>query len=215
MVLEFLTAAWAFGFAWVLVRQRSIDRRAWSTWDGVRGGASRVEGLRDSLQRRREMVSLAVEGTRAAHAAGQPARAGRMLQASVEALELLTADLLRWLEQWADRARVLLALAPIEPPSVGELRLLRLSALTVVWRLLHVVVSTRRERFLLRTVMLSRALRMLLRFWQATGLPRHSDGTWERARVLENDLATLSEASLKTYEALLLSHQAAAHPQTA
>jgi hypothetical protein len=213
--LEFLTAAWAFAFAWVLVRQRSIDRRAWPTWDSVRYGAWRVEGLRDSLQRRREVVALAVEGTRAAHAAGQPARAGRMLQASIEALELLTADLLEWLEQWADRARVLLALAPTASPRVGELRLLRLSALTVVWRLLHAVVSTERERFLLRTVVLSRALRTLLRFWRATGLPRRADPTWERARVLENDLAVLSEASVKTYEALLSSHQAATHAQTA
>lgn len=213
--MEVITLAWTLGFVAVLLLQRSIDRRAWPAWDGLRRGADgRVQALWESCERRRNLIALAVRAAHAEHTQGNAAQAARMLRSSLEALEMLVDDLLKWLQEWSDTARAWLPLAPVEPPRAGALKLPRLRALALTWKLAHGVAITRRERFLLRTFMLAHALRTLLVFWRRTRLPRRTCEPWARAVVLQADLATLAEASVETYDAFLLSQQVEARAKT-
>lgn len=211
MALELTALAWTIGFAVILVAQRSVDRRAWAAWDRLRDwNGWQVQGLRDSLQRRSSVILLAVRAAETEHAHGDRGRAARMLRASRDALEGLVSDLRDWLHEWSDIARVLLALAPVPDPHVRAFRLQRLRALAFGWRLAHAFALSRRDRLLLRTFVLGQGLRLLSGYWRTRRLPRRTTGPWPCARALELDLATLSEASVETYEAVLLSRRAGA-----
>jgi hypothetical protein len=209
VALELTALAWMIGFAAILIAQRSIDRRAWATWDRLRNwNRGQVHGLRDSLQRRRSVIALAVRAAETEHAHGDRGRALRMLRASSEALEGLVSDLRTWLREWSDTAQALLALAPVPDPRVGALRLQRLRVLAFGWRVAHAFALSRRDRLILRAFVVGHGLRLLQGFWRATRLPRGATTSWPRARALELDLAALSEASLETYESVLVACRA-------
>jgi hypothetical protein len=212
VALELITIAWALAFAVALRWQRALDARAWRVWDEiVQGVDGVVQGLRESLQRRRKLITLTATVAADEQADGNHEQAQRLLRVSRDGLVGLAVDILMWLEEWSDAARVAAAVAPASRPRVGMVSGSRLRVVALVWRVLDAWTLTRRERLLLRNLALSHAVRVVVRFWKAARLPAaRSAKAWPEVAILDGDLSWVCDESVEAYHAHLRSRQASA-----
>ena len=207
--------AGALGLALLLWVQRTADARAWPAWERIAAGPSRdAAWMRGAFVRRTALIGAFVDAVEDACREGDFQEAVDHLTRSRDHVRQHAQDTRESLREWAEEARALLALLPLAPLSPLRVRLGRLRALAVVWRTLHGVAVTSRERFLLRLMVLGWAFAALVRWWDAVRLPRSAACSWAAAHTLRSDLDTLGTTCADTYEALLASRRAAGIAQS-
>jgi hypothetical protein len=156
------------------------------------------------------MADYAYERAFAARNAGSLEEAVRLLDVGLDVVERTSPEMVTLLKEMAVASRMAAAISPVEPLRPQSFCLPRLSTMAVFAALAHQLLFSAAERFRLRAYALERGFGLVTRFLlQTTKRIRarrtSADPDWERIAAARADLRTLSTASLRTFQALLMS----------
>ena len=208
-----VVAAGIFGGLLVLLlRGLQCQRDTLQDWDVFLSSWERetCDELGKRVDAQARMAAFALDRAMASRAAGLDAEAMRYLEVGGRVLERTSPDIITLLRSMSVVSRMAAAIAPVEPLGSGEFRLARLSGLVGVARVAHHFLVSTAERFRLRTYVLRRGFGIVTRFLVRTasrirvrGLS--ADPHWDRVASARADLRTLSNESLRTFRALVVS----------
>lgn len=202
MALETMIVVLTLGLGLALYAQRQLDRRAWPAWLALDAlSLESVAAQRASLLQRAQLVTVTLDGVDQERRAGHQNEAVVLHGLSVTTLERFARDVTARLREWSDAAHALAALYPLSPLRVTDFHVNRLRLLAAIWRVLHGIAITSRERFLLRTAVLVRSLQLLSGFWLKARVPPRN-ARWKVPAVVANDVQALARAAGDTYHAL-------------
>jgi hypothetical protein len=196
----------------VLVRALNDDAEILRDWETVLSpwGRDMYRELQDRVEGEARMADYAYERALMARNAGSLEEAVRLLEVGLQVVERTSPDMVMLLRDMAVASRMAAAIAPIEPLRPQQFRLPRLSTMAVFAALAHQMVFTASERFRLRAYVLQRGFGLVTRFLLKTTerirqQQANADPEWESIAAARADLRALSMASLRTFQALLLS----------
>ncbi len=208
-------SGWAMIALWllvglpVLVTLRRLDARRWNAWSWALSddGHAQLAYLARQTAAQLRVVRATYDFARARRGQGETDEALRLLDAGSLLIERFAPGLCAQLRHMLDLARVVSALAPVQPLRPLDFRLCRLRGLAGLALLGHALLVTSSERFRLKARVLLHALRIVVR--SAHALAGHARGqpdeAWGEVEALCSDLVMLRRESLDVMRALLVS----------
>lgn len=178
-------------------------------WDMVLARATEeyIDRWEEQARAEPELASLTFDTAREKHDLHQVDDAKRLLAVSYSIFCGATQDRVVRLRGMAVCARMVSAFVPLAPVAPAPLRLRDVSALAGIGQVLHHLLVTGAERFVLRTQVISFGLRLALR-----AMSRSKDGTtprhWRHFSDGRDDWSTLDEAHIESLRALVRSFAA-------
>jgi hypothetical protein len=196
----------------LLVRAFNDDAEILRDWERVLSpwGRDAYRELQERVEGDARMADYAYERAFMARNAGSIEEAVRLLEVGLDVVERTSPDMMTLLKEMAVASRMAAAISPVEPLRPQSFRLPRLSTMAVLAALAHQVLFSAAERFRLRAYVLERgfglATRLLLQTTKRIQENRTTaEPDWKRIAAARADLRTLSTASLRTFQTLLMS----------
>lgn len=133
-----------------------------------------------------------------------------LLDAGFRIIEHFAPNLLKLLAAMATFSRMVSAMAPITPLRPQQFRVSGVRGLAYLNQILHHFLVTTAERYRLRLYILGRSVGLAVRYMVrstrkiASG-DKESDREWDQIAAIRGDLGTLTDESLESLKALLVS----------
>jgi hypothetical protein len=199
-------------FVVLFVRALNDDAEILRDWEKVLSpwGRDMYREMQERVEGEARMADYAYERAFMARNAGSIEEAVRLLEVGLDVVERTSPEMVTLLKEMAVASRMAAAISPVGPLRPQSFRLPRLSTMAVFAALAHQLLFSTSERFRLRAYVLERGFGLVTRFLlQTTTRIRQrrttADPDWERIAAARADLRTLSTASLRTFQALLMS----------
>lgn len=133
-----------------------------------------------------------------------------LLDAGFRIIEHFAPNLLKLLAAMATFSRMVSAMAPVAPLRPQQFQLGGLRGLAYLNQVLHHFLVTTSERFRLRLYILARSVGLAVRYMvRSTGKiaagEKDADREWDQIDAIRGDLGTLTDESLESLKALLVS----------
>lgn len=172
-------------------------------------GAEVYRELGERVAHETRMAEYAYRRAFTARDKGSVDEAIRLLDVGMRVVERTSPDMITLLAGMAVVSRMATAVAKVSPLQPWAFNLRRLSGVALVGAIGHHLLVSTAERFRLRVFLLRRGFLIVTQFLFSTASrlrSRHVHGDeWDRIAAARNDLRTLSDESLHTFHALLLS----------
>ncbi len=210
----------AFGLLSVLVwlQRRRTAERVWPAWHAVlgRGELERYEDLQQSLSDTQGILADTLALARVRAEQRDPDDVRRVLGCAADHVERHVPDVAVRLAMWRTMAHAVQALRPLPRLGVLQFRTWHLRGAATLDRVVRVALDTS-HRFALRVWVLIRGLGVVRRGFTSAARSRPKQartttsasadlsGRIRRMETLNEDLASLHNASLDTYKTLLSS----------
>ena len=163
---------------------------------------------------------------------GSVEEAIELVQLGYRVIERFSPNMMKLLSTMATFSRMVSAMVPVEPLKPADFQLKQVVSIVYLGRVLHRVLVTAGERFRLKVYILGQgfgvAMRYLVRSMdRIVHRDSEADKEWATVSAIQEDLQTLSQESLKSFRALVVSlaaegkgdliqrMEAEARPQTA
>jgi hypothetical protein len=136
--------------------------------------------------------------------------AARLLDVGYRVIERFAPDMLRLLAAMTAFSRMVAAMAPVQPLRPKDFRMAQLASLAYLNRLLHQFLVSTGERYRLRLYIIGRSFGLATRFLlESTRRVLRREGPqereWAQIQAIRLDLETLTDESMASLRALLVS----------
>jgi len=212
-------AAWIFfagalvgGLALLFLLGRRDERRVRKDWELVLTprGQRVYTSMESQLKTDLELMNITYDEAASLRELGSLEDAKDLLDAGFRVIEHFAPSLLKLLAAMATFSRMVSAMAPVAPLRPRDFRVGGLKGLAYLNQVLHQFVVTTTERFRLRIYILGRCVGLAVRYMLgstrriAENAP-DADRDWEQIAAIREDLGTLTDESLQSLKALLVS----------
>jgi hypothetical protein len=208
----FFAGALVGGLVLLFLLGRRDERRVRKDWEllltpkGQRVYTSMESQLKTDL----ELMNITYDEAQSLRELGSMDEAKDLLDAGFRVIEHFAPSLLKLLAAMATFSRMVSAMAPLAPLRPRQFRVGGLKGLAYLNQVLHQFVVTTTERFRLRLYILGRCVGLAVRYM--VGSTRRivenapdADRDWEQIAAIREDLGTLTDESLQSLRALLVS----------
>ena len=208
----FFAGALAGGLVLLFLLGRRDERRVRKDWELVLTpkGERVYTSMESQLQTDLELMNVTYEEAASLRELGSMEDAKDLLDAGFRVIEHFAPSLLKLLAAMATFSRMVSAMAPVAPLRPRDFRVGGLKGLAYLNQVLHHFVVTTAERFRLRVYILGRCVGLAVRYM--VGSTRRivenapdADRDWEQIAAIREDLGTLTNESLQSLKALLVS----------
>ena len=212
-------AGWIFfagavlgGLALLFLLGRRDERRVGKDWELVlTPKGQRIYGsMETQLKTDLELMNTTYEEAASLRELGSVEDAKDLLDAGFRIIEHFAPNLLKLLAAMATFSRMVSAMAPVAPLRPRSLQVGGLRGLAHLNRMLHHFLVTTTERFRLRVYIIGRCVGLATRYMvrstrRITENAPGADREWDQIAAIRADLGTLTDESLESLKALLVS----------
>jgi len=208
----FFAGALVGGLVLLFLLGRRDERRVRKDWELILTpkGERIYTSMESQLKTDLELMNITYEEAASLRELGSVEDAKDLLDAGFRVIEHFAPSLLKLLAAMATFSRMVSAMAPVAPLRPRAFRVGGLKGLAYLNQVLHQFLVTTTERFRLRVYILGRCVGLAVRYM--TGSTRRivenapdSDREWEQIAAIREDLGTLTDESLASLKALLVS----------
>jgi hypothetical protein len=197
------------GIALLLLDGRRRERAIARDWQLVLTpkGQRELDRLQDNVKAKLTLADYVYERAFEAQRRGDYGDAIELVDLGCQVIEYYTPTMIRALGAMAVLSRMAAAIAPVRPLRPKDFRLAQIVHLAQLNRFFHYLLVTTAERFRFRVYILQRGFRTLgaLVFRSSQhGRPGQTPD-WPQLEAANHDVVTLSEESIETFRALLVS----------
>jgi hypothetical protein len=198
--------------ALLYVDGRRNEEAVWRDWEMLLTprGRRAYDEVNERVSDELALADLALGRALELRKLGSMDEALEVLEAGYGLIERFSPSMRTFLAGLSVFSRMVAAMAPVDPLRPEDYQVPRLARLASLNRLLHAFLVTTAERFRLRAFMLRRGFVVVTRFMFTAKerLARRetaADEAWDAVRAAHQDLHSLSNESLRSFRALLLS----------
>ena len=214
-----LTDTWVFfigavvgGLVLLILLGRRDERRVRKDWELVLTpkGQRIYTSMDAQFKTELELMNATYDEAVSLRELGSVEEAKDLLDAGFRIIEHFAPNLLKLLAAMATFSRMVSAMAPVAPLRPRQFQVGGLRGLAYLNQVLHQFLVTTSERFRLRLYILGRCVGLAVRYMlRSTGKiaagEADVDREWDQIDAIRGDLATLTNESLESLKALLVS----------
>ncbi len=214
-----LTDTWVFfigavvgGLVLLILLGRRDERRVRKDWELVLTpkGQRIYTSMDAQFKTELELMNATYDEAVSLRELGSVEEAKDLLDAGFRIIEHFAPNLLKLLAAMATFSRMVSAMAPVAPLRPRQFQVGGLRGLAYLNQVLHQFLVTTSERFRLRLYILGRCVGLAVRYMlRSTGKiaagEADVDREWDQIAAIRGDLATLTNESLESLKALLVS----------
>ena len=208
----FFAAALVGGLVLLVLLGRRDERRVRKDWELVLTPKGRriYTSMETQFKTDLELMNATYDEAASFRELGSMDDARDLLDAGFKVIEHFAPNLLKLLAAMATFSRMVSAMAPVAPLRPQQFQVSGLRGLAYLNQLLHHFLMTTSERFRLRLYILGRSVGLAVRYMvRSTGKIAAGDADsareWDQIEAIRGDLGTLTEESLESLKALLVS----------